>query len=428
MILLLGAFINLYLICNVIIRPAVWSTGNTFLCFFLSLNAFHLLVQIYLSSRKIFPTADNDLLQALDYLYYDSRTAKICSAQNIIGHLHHTSTVNVLLGILVIRLMMINYAENIKTENMLRKSYQARLSTIGILVSVQILTFLVITFLIMMLFPLFPYDFVLVKHCRGVPLSYSLEERQKITKGWLIRLSLMILMLLLTLFCQLRIFLTKRSRHSSNFSNKRQNIATLDQTLFAAHLKLFLAILYEIHFNLLIENSPSGKYIAELDLTRDILNCVLLPGYWVYSTKQQFPELWAQVSRCRNTSRIPTKPSSFDTLSVMEPRRPVQKESSFIMDPSTQESMQGRFFNKSINEKIDGGHDIFRSFYSITNENSEADLVQEESKQDLVEGLPGKFSYGLQLRNSRESCQVRTCSRKVMVSFQPSIYFLDNFL
>ena len=235
-------------------------------------------------------------------------------------------------------------------------------------------------------------------------------------------------MLFSLLFGQLRIFITKRSRHSSDFSNKRQNIMTFNQTLFAAHLKLFSAILYEIHFNLLIENSPSGQYIAKLDLSRDILNCVLLPGYWVYSTKQQLPELWAQVSRFRKTSWIPTKPSSFGTLSVIGPRRPVQKKRSIIMEPSTQESMQGRFFNTSINENIDDGHDIFRSFYSMTNENSETDLVQEESKQDLVEGLPGKFSYGLQLRNSRESCQVKTSSRKVMASFQPSIYFLDNFL
>ena len=289
---------------------------------------------------------------------------------------------------------------------MLRKSYQARLSTIGILVSVQILTFLVITFLIMMLFPLFPYDFVLVKYCRGVPFSYSLDERQKITQGWLIRLSLRILMLLLTLFCQLRIFLTKRSRHSSNFCNKRQNIATLDQTLFAAHLKLFLAILHEIHFKLLIEKSPSGQYTAELNLTRDILNCVLLPGYWVYSTKQQFPELWAQVSRFRKTSRKPTKPSSSFSLSAMEPRRPVQKESSLILDPSTQESVQEKFFNKSISENT----------------------YNEESKQNMTESLPGKFSYGLKLRNAREYCQVRACARKALLSFPPSIYFLDDSL
>ena len=178
---LFGAFINLFLIFKIVIRPVLWSTTNTFLCCLLCLNSFHLLVQVFLLKEKSIPLLDDAFLQSLDYMFYDINTSKICSAEYICGFVHGSLTLNVLIGIIFIRLMMIKHAEKIRTGSLDCKDYQARLSIIGVLVSVYILTFFFGVIFNLLLFPLYPYDFVSVKYCRGIPISYSEHEGRRPT-------------------------------------------------------------------------------------------------------------------------------------------------------------------------------------------------------------------------------------------------------
>ena len=114
-------------------------------------------------------------------MFYDINTSKICSAEYICGFVHGSLTLNVLIGIIFIRLMMIKHAEKIRTGSLDYKNYQARLSIIGVLVSVYILTFFFGVIFNLLLFPLYPYDFVSVKYCRGIPISYSEHEGRRPT-------------------------------------------------------------------------------------------------------------------------------------------------------------------------------------------------------------------------------------------------------
>ena len=93
---LFGAFVNLFLIFKIVIRPVLWSTTNTFLCCLLCLNSFHLLVQVFLLKEKSIPLLDDAFLQSLDYMFYDINTSKICSAEYICGFVHGSLTLNVL--------------------------------------------------------------------------------------------------------------------------------------------------------------------------------------------------------------------------------------------------------------------------------------------------------------------------------------------
>ena len=218
--------------------------------------------------------------------------------------------------------MMINYAEQIRTSSMICRNHQAQLSKIGAFGAVYILTIMISNIINVICFTNFPYEFVLVKYCRGVPLSYSEIKRQKIIQAWMIKSWFYILMLLTALFSHLKIWVTKRRRHRSNFTMKRQNIATLDQTLSAFYLKVCWAILSEIYLYLIINKSQYKTYINVFNLTGDFLNCIVVPSYWLYSTKQGFKDLWSQDSLLVKKKRTTPYSPLHNISSDKEPRRP----------------------------------------------------------------------------------------------------------
>ena len=83
--------------------------------------------------------------------------------------------------------------------------------------SVYILAYFVIVTCNLVLMPKFPDSYVLVIHCRGLQLSYTPEEQQKIARGQMIRMTILILMFLFTLSNHQRIRLTRSKCHSSIF-------------------------------------------------------------------------------------------------------------------------------------------------------------------------------------------------------------------
>ena len=74
----------------------------------------------------------------------------------------------------------------------------------------------------------------------------------------------------------------------------RQNIATLDQKLMAAYLRICRPILREIIFiPILISSQPVVKDEMFLKLM-NCVNSIDIPCYWVFSTKKDFKEFWSE--------------------------------------------------------------------------------------------------------------------------------------
>ena len=164
-------------------------------------------------------------------------------------------------------------------------------------------------------------------------MSYSEEERHKIISSWLSRLIFIILITLAIFSCQVRIIVFKRRHNSSYFSRFRQNIATLHQTFVAAYLKICMALVKEvIFFNGVINPFTSIELGSFLKISI-VLDCIFIPCFWMYSTKQDFREFWCGETVFWRTNRIPkyvfAVQADVRNLSL-EPRRPHTLETSFI--------------------------------------------------------------------------------------------------
>ena len=354
---LFGILVNLLLISKLLIRPVLWSTTNTFLVCFLSINVFFLLVQILLvvEENDEKDPYDEVLIHVLDSLFYDHQKSIFCSVQYMSNFIHATSTLNVLLGTIFIRSMMVKHADNMRPNSLDCKSHQARLSIIGILVAVFIFTFCSGVIIVLIFDPLSPFDFVLVRNCREVPISYSEEEMRKIMQGWLSRLVSLAIFALATFSCHVRIIQFKRRHNMSYFSHFRQNIATVDQSLAAAYLKIGLAVFKEVIFYSIINKSTSTIEVDAFMKISNVLNCIAIPCYWIYSTKQDFNELWSKETVFWRkflpankvvSPRLNGVYSLEQTSATIEPRGPHIQETSFMGEeshPYREERLDGRF-------------------------------------------------------------------------------------
>ena len=96
----------------------------------------------------------------------------------------------------------------------------------------------------------------------------------------------------------------------------------------------------------------------------------------------------------------------------MEPRRPVKNNTSFIWDSSNQvseESVRERFcygIKRLTCDETEIGN--IKSLTSSINKNPKHQLilVRIQSKENMAEYVPGKFSYGLKFIKPRELCQL----------------------
>ena len=171
-IYLCGLIINFQLILNLLVRPVLWSTTNTFIGCILTTNLIYLTFQSLLTEESEITIPDENLiLHYLEYNFSDNYKSLLCSAKYISQFLHGTFTVYILVGIVFMRSMMVKYADNIQTNNC--KAHQARLSFIGILVAVFIFTSCTGVVLTFIIHPLPFSEFVLVRNCRGVTIQYE---------------------------------------------------------------------------------------------------------------------------------------------------------------------------------------------------------------------------------------------------------------
>ena len=167
-----GLIINFQLILNLLIRPVLWSTTNTFIGCILASNLLYLTFQSLLTEESEITIPDeNIILHYLEYNFSDNYKSLLCSAKYISQFLHGTFTVYILVGIVFMRSMMVKFADNIQTNNC--KAHQASLSFIGILVSVFIFTSCTGVVLTLIIYPLPSSEFVLVRNCRAVTFQYE---------------------------------------------------------------------------------------------------------------------------------------------------------------------------------------------------------------------------------------------------------------
>ena len=331
-------------------RPGLWSTTNIFICCLLSLNTLYLLGNILLTvDKNIEKQSGEPLLHALDLLYLDTYNSRLCAAQYIMSYIYRTTTINIFLSMVFLRMILIKYGDKIRTESMSSKQHQARLSVIGALFSLLIFSHLIILIFNLVLFPQFPYDFLVVRHCRGLPSSYTNTEWEKIRAGWSIDVVLLLLVLLIIICCNLRVLFIRSRWHRSRFTQRRQNIATLNQVLVAAYLKLFFALAENVSFLLILINSSYAVDIYHLLIVSNIINCIVVPSFWHYSSGNHLKEITTQ----QTNTPVPMVSLSPEPCPPLEPRRPINLEMTFHMENALTEQVKCRFsfFSQGLNSK-----------------------------------------------------------------------------
>ena len=84
-----------------------------------------------------------------------------------------------------------------------------------------------------------------------------------------------------TLSCHVRIINFKCHHNMSYFSQFRQNIATMDQSLAAAYLLIVLGIIGEVLFLIIIKNKNKVIEIMTFNKIRHVINGIIIPSYWL---------------------------------------------------------------------------------------------------------------------------------------------------
>ena len=140
----------------------------------------------------------------------------------------------------------------------------------------------------------------------------------------------------------------------SYFSQYRQNIATVNQSLAAAYLKITLAVIKETIFLSIMNNSISTIEVETFMKISNVLNCIVIPCYWMVSTKQDFKEFWSKETVFWRKSLpprivVPLRQNggyNSEYYSTIQPRGPHIQETSFMCEgsyPSREERLPGRF-------------------------------------------------------------------------------------
>ena len=312
-----GVIVNLILNLNILIRPVLWSTTNTFIGCLLASNIFYLAFQTCLSEAEENITPDKTILfYYLEHSFAENYRSMICSAKYISQFIHGTLALTLLVGIIFIRSMMIKYADNIRTKDC--KAHQARLSFIGILVAVFIFTSSIGVIITFIIHPLPTSEYVLVSNCMAVTVEYESTQYGM----WLPNMVILVLLTVATLSCQVRVSSFRKRHNNSYFRKYRQNIVTMNQLLVAAYLTLLTAIFKETIVLLSVLNfKPPVNYEPFLKIN-NVVNCIFIPCYWLNSTNNDFQDFWLiQTCFWKTKGMSHFKPNEVQMVHL-EPRRP----------------------------------------------------------------------------------------------------------
>ena len=153
--------------------------------------------------------------------------------------------------------------------------------------------------------------------------------------------------------------------------------------LFAAYLKLSLAIVGQIFFHLVLIDSAAADYIKIFNLGTDFLNCVVVPGYWLYSTNRHFKELWSTDFILRMS---PRDTATLFILPNIEPRR----------QQVFRRSGNGRFVYGIRVQRISINYH-HRPIMKTLKENPKVKKIFVKERLKQKNDVCGKFSYAIKI-------------------------------
>ena len=216
---------------------------------------------------------------------------------------------------------MVKHANNIRTKNC--KAHQARLSFIGILILIFVITNILGTILAFFLDGNPVSGYVLVLHCRGLQATYDHYTDQL----WFIILVALTLETLANYSCQVRVQRFRRSHSTSYFSKYRQNIATMPQLVFAGYANIIFGFLEALIALSLFSNiKPFISFVTFIKVNATV-NSILIPCYWLYSARKDFPELFSEKTCFWNRNEIRAENSEMvpRNRKPLRPRDPCMK-------------------------------------------------------------------------------------------------------
>ena len=156
--------------------------------------------------------------------------------------------------------------------------------------------------------PGFPQHFLLFKICTGDQENTMSEN--DIFKNMLISISALLLLAIFNISCHLRVRRFQGEHSRSYFSQRRQNLATFNQTLLASLLHVFLHIVSMIFRYSAYRSQPllSHSLLSSYFFQKEkFLLSFALPLLWGVSAWFKFPDLWSDkkpnVPRKRNLER-----------------------------------------------------------------------------------------------------------------------------
>jgi hypothetical protein len=273
---LLCILINGILLWNLISHPKLITTINMSLAILLGINAtlgtFWLVASaLHYSELRLFSC----MLSFHTYIMFRSSTLTV-----LVASVFHR-------GIIVKRGGDISLLANRKTF----------IQNSGILIFILCFTWNLTLCISLMINPLFPDKFPLILLCLEDDLDSLKVPEDNLIKARLVDFAVCLLFLFSLISSHTRIYRFKQCHGASYFSNFRQNIATVNETLLAAYVKIGFIFLNLLAGFLCVLYIRSGNHFIIYQLFGSltvVVDCILIPGSWIVSTRKSFPEFWPQ--------------------------------------------------------------------------------------------------------------------------------------
>ena len=120
-----------------------------------------------------------------------------------------------------------------------------------------------------------PQNVTAVRICKGLTPIIDASHQKKMIRNNLLRLVTVFFVVFFVWTSQSRIKRYRRGHNKSYFSRRRQNIATIDQTIYYAYLKCFCNFLKSCQFMTLDFVNGSSDTIAIISLYMDIAGAIV---------------------------------------------------------------------------------------------------------------------------------------------------------
>ena len=274
-IFFIGCYVNSSMIINLLIRPNLRTTLNNLCCAMLLTNLLFGASEFFLLSMKILGT------EAISENYH-------CSAMTLTPQLYRIVSLYLLLGSLFLRSLFVKHAKYISVVS---KSNKLVITDFGIPIWVAIVAFTVLNGLFIGLHPNFPIEFPNVRICRGIEPYRNETDKARQFQILLMFLIWFIIIASFVLSSHLRLH-----QYIAKFQRKnkvRQNVNTIQQTIAAAYIKLLTSLINNtlLHWQAANPKAISTKQIQFCEAVAMSLECVIVPAFWLWETKKNFPEL-----------------------------------------------------------------------------------------------------------------------------------------